>query len=177
MILYGIILTTLWHISLSSHGVCNHKIHDIQKQTMIDGLATDEISIDIAPDVHVIRYTITLSKKRNYDSLLWGKIIKATLLAAQRSRISQSALLEMLKEISNFLLEEQERNHERIVGGEIEIAMSDGIPSHNCCGDACTCIERYNGNCPCSLNQESLSLRCCSQTKEKALETCNSCPA
>jgi hypothetical protein len=132
-------------------------------QEEIDALIDEGIAAigkEIAPEVGIIRYTFTLYKDHEKNTFLWPNLVTKTLMAASRAQLSGESPLALLQEVCQALLQEVDRGQDHGIMGEVAISLSDGIPSEDCCGGACQCVARYNGNCPCSLDQGTRS-RCC----------------
>jgi hypothetical protein len=126
----------------------------------LDTLEQEETIDEVAKDIGIVRFTITLFKDRqNHDPLEWQSIItKAaqTLYRLQGEHADHTDILRELNEIVDALQNNQLDNG---IAGELTVEASDGQPSKDCCGKDCRCAQMYRGNCPCSLNAAA-SNRC-----------------
>lgn len=110
----------------------------------------------IAKDIGIIRFTITLYKDRdNHDALEWQKIITKAAQSMYRLQNENSYRNDILKELNEIVDAVQNSEFDPGISGELTVEASDGQPMKNCCGVNCTCAERYRGNCPCSLNENT----------------------
>lgn len=119
----------------------------------LDTLEQENID-EIARDIGIIRFTITLYKDRNdYDEMEWRTIITKAAQSMYRLQNEQEAdRNDILKELNQIIDALESNQFDTGIGGELTVEASDGQPIQDCCGENCKCFEMYRGNCPCSLN-------------------------
>ena len=114
---------------------------------------------DIADDTGIIRITIMIYKDQaGHDTNDWKHLVTKTAETCSRLRsyeLRKEVPLTVQQEMQTIINDLANNNEHNGIITEFTIETSDGMPSKGCCGDNCQCIERYRGNCPCSLNQDA----------------------
>lgn len=118
----------------------------------LEAIEQDTID-DIAKDIGIVRFTITLYKDRHtHDPLAWQTIITKAAQTLYRLQGEYADHTDILRELNEIVDALQNNEVDNGIAGELTVEASDGEPSKDCCGQDCRCTEMYRGNCPCSLN-------------------------
>jgi hypothetical protein len=140
----------------------------------LDNVVTESIG-DIAKDVSIVRFTITLYKDQiEHNSNDWKEVVTKAVQSLYRLQSNEEYHENILQELNDIIDTLESKDVENGIAGEFVVEISDGKPMENCCGQNCKCAEMYRGNCPCSLNN-ARSNRCCTQKKTSNCGTESTC--
>lgn len=154
--LFSILSAFLCSAHLIQSNEPEQKPADLNELDMIE----QESINDIAKDVGIIRFTITLYKDRNsHDVTEWQMIVTKAAQSIYRLQNEQTDSSNILRELNEIVNALQNNETDNGIAGEFTVEASNGEPMKNCCGDNCACLETYRGNCPCSLDS-ARSNRC-----------------
>lgn len=126
----------------------------------------------VADNTRIVRVTIMIYKDhQEHNKQDWKTLIQRTARSCSRVRsyeLQDQDSINLQAEIEAIVKEVANPSNNNGIITEFAIETSDGTPTRGCCGDNCMCIERYRGNCPCSLN--NASNRCLFPQEELAFD-------
>ncbi len=135
----------------------------IAQQGVIKSMKIDQINPKTA---EAITFKITIRPDMK-DNARWEQLVENNLDAIKKMQTDEKGgLAEMIRNLSEALrmvgLEsEKVKGNNDGIHGEMKISISDGEKKVKKCGDACPCISKYKGVCPCTAENN-----CCSSPEQ-----------
>lgn len=118
-------------------------------------------------EAHVITYKVTIyhDQEDKYDKEQWQKTVEDVAQVIKKGQ--KGSADEMIAAFVRSLKVLTVENDTTGIHGEMKISMSDGVKDTKKCGEACPCITKYKGVCPCTVENN------CSQKASQIRTTCS----